>query len=410
MRTAIFVFVISLLFPLWSPAQTCSKDALQRAADSVKSTRSRMLAVKGGDDEVGYNVDQETSNLIHSLKENLATAIIEYLRCAPEDVKNPKIFESDLTKLVDANKPERLSQTSNDTATQPSESLYGGALQINVTKPEAGPELIAVQASFNVGCGDDTMLLIYQWKRDAWQPAVRWQSSDYKEILGAFGDFFQFIILPQNEPGEWLVAVAHGTPWCTSRWSAYDLDLIQPATKPVPQRVIVHRNAGYIRGDVDPTLILAPGGFELRLQTGQLDVDLMTRMGVYRYRLVDNKLQRVQPIAMNGRDFVDEWLLSDWSDAIRWTASAHLTNLQNVHAGVAKRHAHESAVHTLFSYGPVRRCTGDSKHFQVEFDRDPGATTYFQIEEGENSFTMLDASSVPDPRCKGADLMPKHYN
>ena len=135
----------------------------------------------------------------------------------------------------------------------------------------------------------------------------------------------------------------------------------------------------------------------------------MTRLGVYRYRVIGNKLQRVQPIAMNGRDFVDEWLQSEWSDAIRWSASVHLTGLQNIHAGVAERHAHESDDHTLFSYGSVRGCTGDPKHFQVEFNRDPGAPTYFQIEEGENSFTMVDASPAPDPRCKGADLVPKRF-
>jgi hypothetical protein len=309
--------------------------------------------------------------------------------------------------LLDANKPESPSRTVNESTTSPSDHIYGNALRIDATRPVAGLALIAVQASFSIGCGSDTMLLIYEWEREAWRLSVRWQSDSYKEVSGAFGDFFKFVILPQNESREWLLAVAHGKPWCTSRWSAYDLNLIQPARNQELQRVLDHKNPTYVRFEVDPTMEIVRGGFELRLETGQLDIEFMTRLGIYRYRILDNKLQRVQPIALNGRDFVDEWLQSDWNDSVRWSASAHLSNLQNVHIEIARRYAPKSGDHTLFSYGPVRGCTGDSKHFQVEFDRDSGSATYFQIEQGENSFTMLDASPASDPRCKGANLMKK---
>ena len=366
-----------------------------------------MSTVKGGSDDIGYDVDTNTSESIHSLKENLATVVSEYLRCTAENMSSLKTFESDLANLVGANRTERPSQTSTDNTMMPSDSVFGGELRISVTKPDAGPQLIAVETSFSIGCGNDTMLLIYQWKREAWQLTVRWQSGDYKEVSGAFGDFFKFVVLPRKETGEWLVVVAHGMPWCTSRWSGYDLDVIQPSSSGESQRLLAHKHSSYVRFDVDPTMKLVPGGFEIRLQTGQLDLAYMTHMGIYRYHVIDNELQRVQPIAMNGRDFVDEWLQADWSDAINWSASAHLDNLQKVHADVARRYAPNSGDNTLFSYGPVRGCAGDAKHFQVEFDRDSGSPTFFQIEQGENSFSMLDASSSSNPRCKGADLMKK---
>jgi hypothetical protein len=37
----------------------------------------------------------------------------------------------------------------------------------------------------------------------------------------------------------------------------------------------------------------------------------------------------------------------------------------------------------------------------------PDARTFFQIQEGKNSFTMLSASGKPDPHCTGHDIMPK---
>jgi hypothetical protein len=126
-------------------------------------------------------------------------------------------------------------------------------------------------------------------------------------------------------------------------------------------------------------------------------------------------LIRVQPIAMNGRDFVDEWLESPWDDASRWSAAAGLAPLQQVHEKIAAlRNADDSP---LLIFGPVRGCTDSKAHYQVELDEEwvddkgnsrSGSPTYFQIEEGKNSFTMLSAAANTDPRCTGPDIMAKH--
>jgi hypothetical protein len=65
------------------------------------------------------------------------------------------------------------------------------------------------------------------------------------------------------------------------------------------------------------------------------------------------------------------------------------------------------------TFGPVQHCSDTPEHFQVELDlakwvhqdQVPIATTYFQIEQGKNSFTMLAASDKADQRCGGGDLM-----
>jgi hypothetical protein len=409
MRTAIFVFVISLLFPLISPAQACSQDAVQRAAENAKLIHARLLAIKGtSQDEIDYQVTSAVHQLIRAMKDALATTTDEYLQCESQNSADARMIETTLANLIGANAPESVPQSTSETTTLP-DHIFGDDLRISVTRPDSSSQLVAMKASFTAGsCGVDTMLLIYDWNGRNWDQRVRWQSNDDNSDWHPFGDFFEFAILPQKESGRWLLAVAHGFPWCTSRWSGYSLDLIKPAQNSAPQRTLVHKNAGYVRGDIDPTLKAVPGGFELRLETGQLDLEYMTRLGIYRYRVIGDSLQRVQPIALNGKDFVDEWLQSNWSDAVRWSATTHLGDLQKTHAEDAKRIAPKSGDDAVLSYGPVLPCSGDPKHFQVEFDRDPGKPTYFQIEQGDNSFTMLDASPVPDSRCKGSDLMQKH--
>jgi hypothetical protein len=398
--------MILVSFPRICGAQTCSSDAVQRAAENVKAIQGRMLEIKGDEDGLDYEVKPAAVEGIRAIKEALAKTIDEYMRCAPEATPDVKAIEGALANLVGANKPEAPFRPETDKTPAQTDHIYGTHLKIEVTWPDANLQLVAVKARFGVGCGMDTMLLMYKLEGRIWRQKLRWQSGDYKEVSGAFGDFFEFVLFPDKEPGQWIVVVAHGTPWCTSRFSAYDIDLIRPARGPVPQQLLLHRHDGYVR-EIDPVMKNVPGGFELKLETTDLDMDIMTRMGIYRYLVVDGKLQRVQPIALNGRDFVDEWLQSPWSDAVQWSATAKVSDLRTEHARIAKEIDPKGTSHPQFTYGPVRSCTGDPKLFQVELDEEPGTPTFYQIEEGKNSFTMTSALSTPDSRCNGGDLMRK---
>ena len=146
---------------------------------------------------------------------------------------------------------------------------------------------------------------MYEWGGGGWRQVLKWQSEKYSEVNDAFGDFFEYSIAPLSSSGQWAVAVAHGHPWCTSRWSGFDIDIIAPVHHAAPQRVLFHKNYGYSR-EADPVMEAKADGFELRLKIGMMD-GITTRLGIYRYRTIGN-VQRIQPVAMNGRDFVDEWL------------------------------------------------------------------------------------------------------
>ncbi len=345
--------------------------------------------------------------LIRKIKDALASAVTEYMRCESASSVDAKKIEAGLASLLGANKPEPAQQ--NVTGDEPEivDQVYGAYLQIRVTRPDSIPRMIAVKASFGVDCGMDAMLLIFQRQDGNWRQTLRWQSGNYDEVSGAFGDFFKYTVLPGEAPAGWLVVVAHGSPWCTSRWSAFDLDVIEPAEDSSHPQVIFHKETGYVR-DKDPVMKARPNGFEIRVEQGSIDVEIMTRPGIYRYRVDGTTVQRVQPVAMNGRDFVDEWLLTDWSDAGHWIAAANAKSLQEEHARFDALRNPKLRPWPDITYGAVRSCSDSLTHFQVEANQDPDIHTYYQISQGENSFTMLSASPTPDPRCRGADLMQKN--
>jgi hypothetical protein len=341
----------------------------------------------------------------------LADASVE---CAAMNA-DPKALETMLAKLLDANQP--VVQEVYDPNKPPQlDHIYGGSLTVKVLRPANQPQVLLFEFNFGIDCGFDSMLLAYEKRDGAWKQVLRWQSPAYDRVDAAFGDFFEYVVLPGEDSNHWKVAVVHGCPWCTSRWSGFELDLIQPTAGETPQKVLQHIEQGYVRFEIEPALKLVPRGFQLRLETGMIDMDLMTRVGIYRYRINGTQLERVQPIANNGRDFVDEWLESPWAEAARWSASAGLTQLEQILKRIASLKDPNGKNWPLFTFGPVRGCTGAKAHYQVELDEEwvddkgnsrPGNPTYFQIEEEKNSFTMLTATLNANPHCTGPDIMAK---
>jgi hypothetical protein len=399
---AICGFLLLGLFSSCWAGQSCTPGAVQRSVAEAKAIQSRLLAnnVKDMDPEVSGAIQQQ----IRAIKEALATTVDTYMRCQGKNEIKARQLQNELAVLLGANAPEKPRQYTPENTSLMDDQVYGGDLKVAVARPVNESQLMAVELSFGIECGDDTILLIYEQNNGVWHRSVRWNSDDYGEISGAFGDFFQYVVMPSGPPMGWVVAVAHGHPWCTSRWSAFDLDVIEPAQGTATQRLLFHKQDGYVR-ETDPVMKVKSDGFELRFEKGCLDLGIMTRSGIYRYQFVGDQMHRVQPVAMNGRDFVDEWLQTEWSDAAQWSETSKLKELEAKHAGFLQLRSPEAKGGPLFSYGPVRACSDDAKRFVVELDQDPGTPTYFQVQQGENSFTMRAISHIPFPQCKGPDLM-----
>jgi hypothetical protein len=378
-------------------AETCSQDAILKAANEVKASRQRLITTKL-DDSMGMQLPPSLQKEISELKDALSATVSAYLQCAKSNTLDLVVLQSELLRMMAVQEHPPLTQFDKEQE----DGFYGTELKINASHPVNAPHLIAITISFGIECGNDSILLIYEFHEGAWLQALRWQSGGYEAIKEAFGDFFEYFVLLQPS-GKWLVAAAHGTPWCSSRFSAFAVDLIQPVRDNASQQTLQHQEYGYSRDEgVVPKL--RPDGFELRMQVNSLDLDLLTRRDIYRFQLIGNRLERIQPIAINGRDFVDEWLQAPWSDAKRWSDAANLDSLAKEKTSFDLKN---NSGRPMLSFGAVRSCSDDLKHFQVELDLHPGPTHYFQIKQGDNSFTMLSAATQPNASCKGADLMPK---
>lgn len=422
MSRIFFIFTTLILLASTSlvAEEGCSSEALHKATEHALAVQAHLLAVKVGDNGIDTEVTPSTQAEIRAFKTAMGATTDAFMQCEPvfDEGVAEKVagVERRLAKSLNANQKEEDSVDSNTPDSKTVDGIYGAGLRVKARELLRTPLTLAIQVNFGVDCGGDNVLLVYAWKLGRWQRVLLWQAPDYDTVGGAFGDFFEYQLIPDGGREGWALSVAYGHPWCTSRWSGFDMDVLEPVEGQAVPRVLMHLNEGYVRDEVEPRMKLTPDGFELRLQVGTIESGVMTRMGIYRYQLAGGITQRVQPVAMNGRDFVDAWVQSPWSDASRWNVSQMRDSLEKEHAkvaGIRKLYDEKSDVLGMLDYGPVQRCSDEGNHFQMtlfakkvihskDFEL---PTTYFQIEQGKNSFTMLSASETADAHCGGGDLM-----
>lgn len=339
-------------------------------------------------EEMSTDVPELTRTRLSGLKDALAALVEATMHCTPAGA-DAAVIQAQLAKVMGANQP----AVKNAPA-------FGAGLKVAVAAPANAPQLRAVTVSYGIECGDDSMLLLYEPGPNGWKRTMRWQSPEYSQISGAFGDFFEYAVVPGTPV---KVAVAHGHPWCTSRFSGFSIDLLESVTDGNAPKALWRRDEGYVRDEAAPRMMARPEGFELRAQVGTIETDQLTRRGVFRYKVSGDAVERIQPIAVDGRGFVDAWLEAPWSSAKNWSAAEGLAGFERAHEAFTKAH---NAGSVTYTYGPVRACSTKGR-FEVEMNADPGGPQFYAIQQRSegDGYTMVNFGTTQDERCSGPDLM-----
>jgi hypothetical protein len=295
----------------------------------------------------------------------------------------------------------------------PLAGLYGGELTISVSQPK--PHLLLVQETFDIACGSDNVLLAYSSTDGSWKRTLLWESKPYDEISGAFGDTYETLLLKTEHNNHTLLLVVHGTPWCTSTMSAFKMDVLELGDSEEASP-IWHREHGYRRADLDPALTLRPAadGFEVRTSVSTSG-DNVSRKGVMRYTVTPTGVHRVEPLAINGRDSVEEWLELPREDAVEFADDPASSLTWQMFQDFTYEGKAKGATVPYPMFGEVRACKDSTTHFQVTvtseiFDPSvtgsrPGPAYFVQLQEVPNGYRIHAVTHASDSSCTGPDLM-----
>jgi hypothetical protein len=184
-------------------------------------------------------------------------------------------------------------------------------------------------------------------------------------------------------------------PWCTSNWRSVQYDLSRAGPTPERPRIFFSRLVGtYIGNDEGAGEIRAgPNLFQVRHDGGIANSDILVRRHVETYAVHGDIVTRIQPAALGARDFADEWVASDWSEASSWSARDAMIR-------EAHRQLHAPLPGSYTPLGPAHHCP--SGLLQVRFG-EVGETWYLFV-RGDGPFRVVRATRTPLRSCGGPDL------
>lgn len=339
-------------------ADSCSKPDVEHAAAQVEASRTAILdSLPKRDLDPG--IPKRSRKAIAALQRRLRAYIAAAILCA-------------------------------DDAKALEKKLRWGAPALTVAVRRPRPELIAVTAGFNVGCGADTVLAIFTREDGVWREALYVHSKPYKEVSGAW-DSFDYKLSPPDDAGHWFVVTRTVAPWCSSTWSSIRYAVLRPgAAAP-----IFEAEDPIWWGDEDfGRLKVGRDDFELRFHAQSIDTDLLSREWVRHFSVLGDRVVRIAPFADTPRDFLEEWMQSNWAQARNWTAPALAPLVKELHD---KLFASPYA-----EYQSIRSCGGEALQIEIR-PSETGASLFFTV-SGTRDFVLSGASEAPDPRCTGADL------
>jgi hypothetical protein len=359
------LLLCSLALPL---AGACSQPAIQQAAANLIAIQKTLLATPLGE-EMDPSVPPVTRQSILKLKDSIAHLADAYMNCQPQD-PDPQRITQDLTALIPPNPSD--------------ENKFGSGLTFQATTTG---RLISITAQFGIKYGDDTMLLIFSRRENAWSEVLRWQAPLYKDVSGAFWSF-QHKISPPDASGNWFVITSRVMPWCSSTWSSIEYTILRPGPK-----VLLKRSESMWWGGEDfGTLAATQNTADIRYHGSSIDPAVHNRLFIRHYEISGDSIKRVEPIAESPRDFVDEWIVSPWSEAPHWSAPG----LESLHAQ-AKKNADE--------FTSIQKCSDQPDTVQIALTDYKTEETHFYFRvTGRAEFKMMKVRTTPDPNCNGPNL------
>lgn len=242
----------------------------------------------------------------------------------------------------------------------------GAALgQLRLELRRAGSD-VELRSSVGLTCAADQSAALYHWNGQNWRPY--WRA--VQRHGGAGGYRPRTLTAVRRDAASGLVMAAGMEQWCTSNWHRVYYQLWRAAPGR-PQRLLLDGTDFAFLSEVD-------GPFEVRLEgadlyaeylVASLDSERHSRLAVRHYRVEGERVRRVDPIALDPVNFVEEWLGTPWPQSAAWTEPSAREAARGWHLATRDRRTGGSLMAEFDGEtdvpGRALRCRADRDLWQV---------------------------------------------
>ena len=146
------------------------------------------------------------------------------------------------------------------------------------------------------------------------------------------------------------------------------------------------------------SLVANVDNLDVRFRSTSMDVGVHNRAWIRHYTIDADLVRRVQPVALNARDFADEWIQSEWSQASQWSDSKG-AELQRWHERLRGKGV------AFYDFESLRACAGRGREVEVAISSTDDDARYYLRVAGEGPFTLRAVTTKASAGCRGKDQL-----
>lgn len=263
-------------------------------------------------------------------------------------------------------------------------------------------ETLIVTTSVGIVCGFDQSAYAYSFVDGRWKRFWQSETNNYTEgkyvplnFLGIYVASRDYLNKDADPNVRLLLVLARDPAYCESNWynvycRVWQLRIDRPEAK----LLLDGGEEAFLGNEVDGSA--SPQEVLIEYSTHATYTDFDIRRVVRHYVLRNGKLEREAPLALRPRDFVDEWMRTDWAISSQWTeVGAGASSLRPMH----KKENFEGG-----QYTNVVRCEKRPEHWQVGLAMAETKQLYFLVRWlPPYRFTMSGVSDHPWTGCTEED-------
>jgi hypothetical protein len=168
------------------------------------------------------------------------------------------------------------------------------------------PDDLFVIAGVSIPCGVDDAVYLYHFDASGWKRVI-----DEHPSVG-YG-YSKIKLSDPDSAGQRLLAINRVSVQCASTWMMMTYSVYRlPSVPKSAERLLSEEHAFWLGND-GPEIVLTPDELIVEFLDDSVDVDVHNRTEIQRFRF-ENGIRRLDPVAFQPQDFVEEWLTRPWPE------------------------------------------------------------------------------------------------
>ena len=192
---------------------------------------------------------------------------------------------------------------------------------------------LVLQTAIEVDCGFDESAYLYRWQDGRWNRIWETEQNTYTKEEYRVQLIRAVLISPALDEVSFYVLTLGTEPWCSSNWHDVYVRLWSVNSSRLETNLLLDKSEWAFLGAHDVPVLGSIGRRDALIEytVGSIDLGGVSREAVLHYSLTPDKVERIDPVALSPRDFVEEWLAEPWEHSRLRSQYSALAVLEKAH-------------------------------------------------------------------------------